>query len=391
MPFFDTSYSVIRPFSKGDFLSDWQNCLMQLIALAKDSHYRIFKINIFAHSTDIEDFQAKKKFITDAILNTFGEECPAFAISANSPENQFYIAIEVGRVNSTEIVIEYRKLKDWQYTTIEKHGYKELWANGIGDKSPGLSTKTATGKAFDIMRHILLTERMTFNNIVRQWNYIGGILNTEQHNSRLEQHYQVFNKVRHDYYHRYRSIPGFPAATGVGMNFTGVMIDFCAIAQADGLQVISVKNPRQVNPCSYDQKVLIGPQLQRQKQKEPPLFERAKLLTHNDQWRLFVSGTASIIGQETSGKGDLEEQTTVTIENIEKLTSRENLVLHCPQLICEDPNKYSRIRVYVKNAIDIPLVKSICSKHFGNIPAIYIQSDICRTDLLVEIEADLYS
>lgn len=389
MPVFDTSYSVIQPSSKGDFLTDWHDCLTQLVTLTKDNRNRIFKMNIFMHATDIADFQAKKEIITDALLNTFSEGCPTFGILAHSPEKPFNIAIEIGIINSSGLNIDYRKYKDWRYTLIEKHGYKELWANGIEDKTLTKSTKTASIKAFEIMRFILLAEDMTFDHIVRQWNYIGKILHTGRHNFLSAQNYQVFNKVRHDYYHRYRLIPGFPAATGIGMNFNGVMIDFCAIATYDGLQIISIKNPSQINPYNYDQKVLIGTPLPWQEQKQPPLFERAKLLVYHDKSRLFVSGTASIIGQDIVGKGDVQKQTTVTIENIESLASRENLVCHCPQLICENPNKYNRIRVYVKNDSDIPLVKSICTNHFGNIPATYIQTDICRADLLVEIESEL--
>jgi hypothetical protein len=379
MPSTDTSYSVIQPGSNGTFLTEWQNCLEQLVTIAGNNQNRIFKINIYVHSTDIEDFQAKKQIITDALLNTFGEICPTFGILAISPEKSFNIAIEIGVVNSSSHKIYYRKFKNWRYTIIENHGYKELWVNGIEDKTLSSSTNTASRKAFEIMRRILLAENMTFDNIVRQWNYIGKILHTGRHNTLAAQHYQIFNKARHDYYHRYRLITGYPAATGIGMNFNGIMIDFYAIELYDGLQIISVRNPNQVNSYNYDQKV------------QPPLFERAKLQVFNDRSRLFVSGTASIIGQDSVGKGDVLKQTAVTIENIEALINRDNLISQCPQLNSEYPDKYYHIRVYVKNASDIPLIKSICVNHFSNIPATYIQTDLCRDDLLVEIEAELHS
>lgn len=126
-----------------------------------------------------------------------------------------------------------------------------------------------------------------------------------------------------------------------------------------------------------------------QNMKQPPLFERAILLTDGNKWRLFVSGTASIIGQETVAIGKLREQTLITIENIKKLTSKENLRSWCPATSFSHEGIFSRIRVYVKNAGDIPEVKSVCAGHFGNVPAVYVQADICRNDLLVEIEAEL--
>jgi hypothetical protein len=42
----------------------------------------------------------------------------------------------------------------------------------------------------------------------------------------------------------------------------------------------------------------------------------------------------------------------------------------------------------VKNQENFTKVKSICKARFPEVPAIYIQSDICRDNLLVEIEAE---
>lgn len=389
MHFPDTFYTIIQPTAQGNFHSDWQSCLTQMVTLAKDKQSRIFKINLFVHATDIMDFKTKKSLISAALLDTFGDECPTFGILASSPEKPYNLMIEIGLVNSSSIKIDYRKYKSWRYTIIERSGYKELWANGIESETSTDSTKTASEKAFKIMRQILLSESMTCSNIIRQWNYIGEILSVDSNDSLLTRNYEIFNCVRHNFYRNYRLVSGFPAATGVGMKFSGVMIDFYAIAANEKIQIVSINNPIQINPYNYDQSVLAGKPFNRNMGIQPPLFERAKLLIYHDKWRMFVSGTASIIGQETTGKYDLLKQTKVTIENIQKLTSPENLASHSMQLMGVHPNKYGRIRVYVKNANDIHLVKSICTHHFGSIPAIYIQSDICRTDLLVEIETDL--
>lgn len=391
MPVIDTSYFVIQPDSLGNFKTDWHNCLDQLVIRAKESRNRIFKINIFLNSNGPVDFQTRKRFVNDTLLNALGEDCPTFGILSISPEKPLNVAVEIGILNSTGIRIEYRKYKDWRYTLIEQDGYKELWANGIECLSPYKSIHAASVKAFEIMRHILHSENMTFDNVVRQWNYIGSILFPRLLNFLFARNYNVFNKVRHNYYHRYRTVPGFPAATGIGMKFNGVIIDFCAVAPYNEKEIISVKNPIQINPYNYDLKVLTTSNLQRQKQKQLPLFERAKLLIYKDKSRLFVSGTASIIGQETVGKGDIQKQTTVTIENIETLINSENLLSHYRGMDFKIPYEYRRIRVYVKNAGDIPVVKSICASHFGNIPAIYVLTDMCRGDLLVEIETELHS
>jgi len=391
MPLTDISYLIIQPDYAGNFETDWQSCLDHLTNLIHDERYKIFKLNIFIKSTHFAKFNAKKKLVEAAVQNAFGEECPAFGILSITPEEHLNAAIEVGIIKPGRVKVTYRKHRKWHYTLLEKGAYKELWANGVGFSGTFIRTRAASKKAFEAMHQILRSENMTFNNVVRQWNYIGKILYPGEQNFLFDQHYSVFNNIRFEYYGRYRDVRDFPAATGIGMKYNGVVIDFCAVIQDDDTHVISIKNPRQINPCNYNEKVLITSAIHGQKQKLHPLFDRAKLLTDLEDSRLFVSGTASIIGQETLGIGDVEKQTMVTIENIESLTSSENLVNHYPQVNLRIPDKYKFIRVYVKLASDIPIVKAICTSHYGNIPAIYVESDICRTDLLVEIETELHS
>ena len=391
MSFFDTSYSVIIPSRHGSFYSEWQNCLDQLNALSINYITRIFKINIFISSISQTEFRTRKEFITEAILKTFGNDCPAFGVLAIFPEEQFHATIEAGLVKLSGEDLYFRRYNDLPYSVLVKNKYKELWVNGIEVRSETADTENVSKEAFDLMHKILLKEDMTFDNIVRQWNYIGNILNAGQNNNELVQNYQVFNKVRFEYYHKYKLIPGYPAATGVGMNYRGIMIDLYAIEPTEEMQIISVGNPQQINPYHYDQIVLSDSLPSCKIEKHPPLFERAKLLARGGIWQLLVSGTASIIGQETTNSGSLLEQTRTTIDNIEKLVSHGNLRLYYPQFVDKTLVSYKRIRVYVKNISDVAMVKPLCTEYFGNIPSVYIQSHICRTNLLIEIEAELNS
>jgi uncharacterized protein YcgL (UPF0745 family) len=81
--------------------------------------------------------------------------------------------------------------------------------------------------------------------------------------------------------------------------------------------------------------------------------------------------------------GDPVRQTEVTIKNIKRLYSKK--VLHEVNREKLVP-KYGHARVYVKNRKDFAEIKRTCKKHFGNLPVAYIVADICRQDLLVEIE-----
>ena len=83
------------------------------------------------------------------------------------------------------------------------------------------------------------------------------------------------------------------------------------------------------------------------------------------------------------GVDDPAMQTEVTIDNIRRLYSEEVLKT------LSDGNlepTYDHARVYVKFRKDFPAIKRAFRKNYGNLPVVYIIADICRTDLLVEIE-----
>jgi len=115
-----------------------------------------------------------------------------------------------------------------------------------------------------------------------------------------------------------------------------------------------------------------------------PKFERAKILiTPENKW-IFVSGTAAIKGQFSTSQPSIEHQTEMTIHNVLSLISPENLQKH--GIIVSDGAILNYLRVYVKYKKDIQAVKDICLKYFPFIPVVYVVADICRCELLVEIE-----
>jgi enamine deaminase RidA (YjgF/YER057c/UK114 family) len=171
------------------------------------------------------------------------------------------------------------------------------------------------------------------------------------------------------------------------MKFGGVVIDFLAVANDETIKIRAVDNPNQVNAYEYDQKVLKGQKEKGQPVKHPPQFERALLIVNKKAANIFISGTASIIGQKTIGKGDVKEQTIVTIENIKKLTDPERISQMIGDALMTG-GRFSLVRVYVKNRKDFAEVKSICREHFNQVPSVFIEADVCRDDLLTEIEGE---
>jgi enamine deaminase RidA (YjgF/YER057c/UK114 family) len=375
-------YYTYLPLVNSGMEEEWQQCLAQINKTRSDGN-RPLKLNIFI---DVDDYQSCLDFrqkVADSLKESFYDHSPSFNVTVHPPEEPWKIAVEAVFIPSGTGGIVTKYYNSIPYVVIETNSGKEVWGAGLGSGLFQHDTRKAGSSAFDQMVQILSNEGMSLGNLVRQWNYIGNILNVKDG----YQNYQVFNEVRNEYYQKYRKIRGYPAATGVGMKLGGVTIDFAAVTAGESVKINAIDNPNQVNAYEYEQQVLKGLALNGKSLKNPPQFERALLLTNNQAATIYVSGTASIIGQETIGKGNIEEQTLVTIDNIKKLTDAER-ISHMINNRSVHSADFSLVRTYVKHKQDFEVVKAICRSHFPDTPAIYIQADICRDDLLTEIEAE---
>ena len=81
----------------------------------------------------------------------------------------------------------------------------------------------------------------------------------------------------------------------------------------------------------------------------------------------------------------MEAQTRTTVGNIAALAGKENLA-RAGLPPSPDGDVLSYLRAYVKRTADIPRVRRICERAFGPVPALYVRADICRPELLVELE-----
>jgi enamine deaminase RidA (YjgF/YER057c/UK114 family) len=341
-------YLTFLPELEGSIAEEWRQCLKQIIYI-RETGYALIKLNIFIDLHEYEKYIKVSREMGKNILNAFGKLSPVFNITVHPPEKPWKIAVEAAysRIDSSDIVINISN--NIRYIVCSTDSRKEVWGSGLGFALFSSDTRGATEAAFEQMKAILDSEGMSFNNIVRQWNYIGNIL--EGKNGR--QNYQIFNEVRSEYFGKFRTVYGYPASTGIGMKLGGVTIDFCAVMTNEKLSQ----------------------------------YEQTILLKDNFKSTLLISGTAFIKGQETVGIGDVEKQTQVTINNIIKLTDQKRIEQNVTNTNT-DWGKFILLRVYIKNQYDFSKVKMICMKQFPGVPAIFIESDICRDNLLVEIEAE---
>jgi enamine deaminase RidA (YjgF/YER057c/UK114 family) len=139
---------------------------------------------------------------------------------------------------------------------------------------------------------------------------------------------------------------------------------------------VTINNKYQRTAHSYSDDVLEENTLG-QHNKTTPKFERARLINE----AVFISGTASITGEDSIHIGLPAEQTHLSIENIKHLLNElDNFNVQMPL------DKATIVRVYIKHGSDFDKIKAICQKAYKNCQIIYVKGDVCRPELLVEIE-----
>ncbi len=210
------------------------------------------------------------------------------------------------------------------------------------------------------------------NHLQRIWNYLpqingdgGGMERYRQFNAGRQQAFVEAGQA---------AFEGAPAACALGIHQGALAIRFLAGRSAP----LAIENPRQVSAYRYP--TLYGPRA--------PTFSRAALADIGaGDLALFVSGTASIVGHETQHLGDVVAQTQETLRNLRAVVAEANAR---GSAVFDVANL--DIVAYVRHAADAPTVRheleAALGAEAGTLQgAVFLEADICRQDLLVEIEA----
>ncbi len=221
-----------------------------------------------------------------------------------------------------------------------------------------LSRSDQTIQLFTRMQDILTRKGMTFEHVARTWLYLDKILDW----------YDEFNDAR-DTFFKSQSVfeKLVPASTGVGgSNRSGTAIQasvLAAIPLADGVTIEAVPSPLQCPALDYGSS-----------------FSRAVEIRTPEVQRLYISGTASIEQDgPTLHVGDVDAQIAYTMDVVHAiLTSRDM-----------DWSDLTRGVAYVKHRKDFDRFTDYCTRNnLPPMPVGIVQNDVCRDDLLFELEAD---
>lgn len=358
---YNYSSNTNQPFSH-----NLKYCIEQLESLIKFNN--IIGVIIFIDTNSDKEYFEKKNQIVEIFENNNWK----FPLNIQAQSFNSIVSIEVWIDDAAES-IDYLDFEGVCYTRINTYSGKAICGFGLTSNEENLQLQNQIEFSFETTIGILENEGMNLSDIVRQWNYVPGITDINNETGKSLQHYQVFNEIRQKYYSGFSFNDGYPAATGIGTRNGNFDLDFFAVQKNINVVKVSMSNPKQDDAYEYHQEHLLGDTINGTL-KKAPLFERAKMLKTNEGSILFVSGTASIIGQETVGIGDVKKQTEITINNMNALVSN---------------NQFTHLRAYIKNEKDISIVKSVCDSYFPEVSISYLQADVCRNELLVELEGEV--
>lgn len=216
---------------------------------------------------------------------------------------------------------------------------------------------------FDMTATLLAERGFAFSNVARTWFYIRDIL----------QHYRTFNAVRDNTYARFGLMPKppapiwLPASTairGAPTNGAALIGDILAVKAANQIPVERLSNPGQKEAFDYG-----------------AAFARAALIQERDVDVIQVSGTASI-GEDgtTLYPDDGAAQIACTLDKLEALLATASARL----------DHVVTANVFVKDAALIKLFHTIAKQRgLCNFPGVPVVADVCRDDLLFEIDAEV--
>jgi enamine deaminase RidA (YjgF/YER057c/UK114 family) len=164
-----------------------------------------------------------------------------------------------------------------------------------------------------------------------------------------------------------------PAASAVGCSGNRIELIFAA----GEIAATHFENPEQIPAYHYP--IEHGPR--------SPSFARATVVRDGPRTWTFISGTSAIKGHETISPGALEAQLECTLDNL-RLIARQSGPGDALGANCSNRRYF---KIYLRHASAFAAVRARLEQSLLRSTDVvtYLQADICRAALQIEIEATL--
>ena len=321
------------------------------------------------------------------VRDFYGCDVPATSYIPQPPCEGKLVAIEAMGLGRGRENVEIERISD-QVVVTHQNGVAWVYADHAVPRTLATGVYEKTICSYQHLRRLLPGAGARFDQVLRTWLSLGGIVDDDGPTQR----YKELNRARADVYQHVPFLtdrlpegytgPAFPASTGIGTAGRSLSLSALAVvSDDDSVVAVPLENPRQTAAYAYS--TTYSP--------TSPKFSRGLALCCGEDTTLFISGTASITNSETRHVGDVVAQTHETLENITALISEANLSRHGLPGRGTTLEGIGVARVYVKRPEDHAKVRQVCEQRLGGVPASYVVADVCRPDLLVEIEGIAFS
>lgn len=200
--------------------------------------------------------------------------------------------------------------------------------------------------------------------VLRLWNYQGAINQGDGDTER----YKLFCDGRAEGCGDWFA-DGYPAATAIGHHGDPHLLQVYLLASAQA--GTAVENPRQVSAWRYP----------RQYGRTAPGFARAMRLPAQDA--LAISGTAAVVGHASAHAGDTAAQLDEILINLEALLASAGMPAGF--------DTQAPLKAYVRHPADAPRVRERLQQRLPGVPVLLLHGDVCRSELLVELDGWRYA
>lgn len=372
---------LIVPGNRGSFRRQAEELFSQLLCLVSHQATPLVATTMMVFLRDGAD----KSACLEIMRSRFGESLPVTTFAVQPPCCGAALGVELWALGGPGVKV--RRYSS-HLLAVESDGVRWIHCGDIRGAGGPNAPYAESLSAFRQMQQQLALAGVGFDQVVRTWIYVNRITSGPDG----DQRYQKFNGARADFYRdiqfgrKARSSGAlhriYPASTGIGTRGTNITMACLALdSPRSDVFLLPLENPQQT--AAYDYHAKYSPQ--------SPRFSRAMAVVQGHFIATLVSGTASIVNAQTCHPGDIVRQTEQTIENIERLIAPENFERHGLAGAGATLNDIAKLRVYVKNHEDYEKCREVCEKRLPRAPSIYLQADVCRPDLLVEIEAVAFS
>jgi enamine deaminase RidA (YjgF/YER057c/UK114 family) len=237
-------------------------------------------------------------------------------------------------------------------------GARQCLVGGLSPADKTLTRADQTRQTLEELQSVLARAGFELADTVRTWFFLENILAW----------YDEFNQARTTIYSNVKFRTGsLPASTGVGAkNPAGTALALAAWAfrpLEKSARAGEVASPLQCPAPAYGSS-----------------FSRAMEISSDTGRRLHISGTASIApGGQTLWVGDTRKQVELTMDVVEAILRSRGLTFA----------DLTRATAYFRHAADARVFsKWLAANRLEQMPVISTQCDVCRDDLLFELEAE---